>query len=234
MKKREKSLTKLVKKDGNLFFTMSFVNFGKKYTPRMIVNTARFVISNSTAKSCPDEVRHEFAFIGRSNVGKSSLINMLTNHKGLAMTSSTPGKTLLINHFLVNEEWYLVDLPGYGFARRSKEGRAEIARIIKEYILTRRQMTCLFLLIDGRHAPQKIDMEFMRWLGENGVPFCIVFTKLDKMSSSAAKKVTGDYCAQLLEEWEELPPVFKSSSVDKRGRSEILDYIDQLLRLPVE
>ncbi len=200
----------------------------------MIVNTARFVISNSTAKSCPDEVRHEFAFIGRSNVGKSSLINMLTNHKGLAMTSSTPGKTLLINHFLVNEEWYLVDLPGYGFARRSKEGRAEIARIIKEYILTRRQMTCLFLLIDGRHAPQKIDMEFMRWLGENGVPFCIVFTKLDKMSSSAAKKATGDYCAQLLEEWEELPPVFKSSSVDKRGRSEILDYIDQLLRLPVE
>lgn len=178
---------------------MSFVNFGKKYTPRMIVNTARFVISNSTAKSCPDEVRHEFAFIGRSNVGKSSLINMLTNHKGLAMTSSTPGKTLLINHFLVNEEWYLVDLPGYGFARRSKEGRAEIARIIKEYILTRRQMTCLFLLIDGRHAPQKIDMEFMRWLGENGVPFCIVFTKLDKMSSSAAKKVTGDYCAQLLD-----------------------------------
>jgi len=234
VKKREKSLTKLVKKDGNLFFTMSFVNFGKKYTPRMIVNTARFVISNSTAKSCPDEVRHEFAFIGRSNVGKSSLINMLTNHKGLAMTSSTPGKTLLINHFLVNEEWYLVDLPGYGFARRSKEGRAEIARIIKEYILTRRQMTCLFLLIDGRHAPQKIDMEFMRWLGENGVPFCIVFTKLDKMSSSAAKKATGDYCAQLLEEWEELPPVFKSSSVDKRGRSEILDYIDQLLRLPVE
>lgn len=234
MKKREKSLTKLVKKGGNLFFTMSFVNFGKKYTPRMIVNTARFVISNSTAKSCPDEVRHEFAFIGRSNVGKSSLINMLTNHKGLAMTSSTPGKTLLINHFLVNDEWYLVDLPGYGFARRSKEGRAEIARIIKEYILTRRQMTCLFLLIDGRHAPQKIDMEFMRWLGENGVPFCIVFTKLDKMSSSAAKKVTGDYCAQLLEEWEELPPVFKSSSVDKRGRSEILDYIDQLLRLPVE
>ena len=176
----------------------------------MIVNTARFVISNSTAKSCPDEVRHEFAFIGRSNVGKSSLINMLTNHKGLAMTSSTPGKTLLINHFLVNDEWYLVDLPGYGFARRSKEGRAEIARIIKEYILTRRQMTCLFLLIDGRHAPQKIDMEFMRWLGENGVPFCIVFTKLDKMSSSAAKKATGDYCAQLLEEWEELPPVSKA------------------------
>lgn len=200
----------------------------------MIVNTARFIISNSTAKSCPQENRHEFAFIGRSNVGKSSLINMLTNNKGLAMTSSTPGKTLLINHFLVNDQWYLVDLPGYGFARRSKEGRAEITRIIKEYILTRRQMTCLFLLIDGRHMPQKIDMEFMRWLGENSVPFCIVFTKLDKMSSSAAKKVTGDYCAQLLEEWEELPPVFKSSSVDKRGRVEILDYIDQMLQLPLD
>lgn len=200
----------------------------------MIVNNARFVISNSRADACPTEMRHEFAFIGRSNVGKSSLINMLTNRKGLAMTSSTPGKTLLINHFLVNDEWYLVDLPGYGYAQRSKEGRAEISRIIKEYILNRQQMTCLFLLIDGRHLPQKIDMEFMRWLGENGVPFCIVFTKLDKMSPSAAKKVTGDYCAQLLEEWEELPPIFKSSSVDKRGRLEILDYIDQLLKLPLE
>lgn len=200
----------------------------------MIVNSARFITSNSTAAKCPADARHEFAFIGRSNVGKSSLINMLTNRKGLAMTSATPGKTLLINHFLVNDQWYLVDLPGYGFARRSKEGRAEIARIIKDYILTRRQMTCLFLLIDGRHMPQKIDMEFMRWLGENGVPFCIVFTKLDKMSSAAAKKVTGDYCAQLLEEWEELPPVFRSSSVDKRGRNEILDYIEQLTELPLD
>lgn len=200
----------------------------------MIVNSARFVISNTSSKGCLQEARHEFAFIGRSNVGKSSLINMLTGQKGLAMTSSTPGKTLLINHFLINDEWYLVDLPGYGYARRSKEGRAEIARIIKDYILNRSQMTCLFLLIDGRHLPQKIDMEFMRWLGENGVPFCIVFTKLDKMSSTAAKKVTGDYCAQLLEEWEELPPVFKSSSVDRRGRNEILDYIEQLVKLPLE
>lgn len=200
----------------------------------MIVNSARFVISNTSSKGCPQEARHEFAFIGRSNVGKSSLINMLTGQKGLAMTSSTPGKTLLINHFLINDEWYLVDLPGYGYARRSKEGRAEIARIIKDYILNRSQMTCLFLLIDGRHLPQKIDMEFMRWLGENGVPFCIVFTKLDKMSSTAAKKVTGDYCTQLLEEWEELPPVFKSSSVDRRGRNEILDYIEQLVKLPLE
>lgn len=199
----------------------------------MIVNSARFVVSNSSVQKCPQEMRHEFAFIGRSNVGKSSLINMLTNNKGLAMTSSTPGKTLLINHFLVNDEWYLVDLPGYGYARRSKEGRAEIARIIREYILQRQQMTCLFLLIDGRHMPQKIDLEFMRFLGENGVPFCIVFTKLDKLTSSAAKKVTADYCAQLLEEWEELPPIFKSSSVDRRGRSEILNYIDQLLKLPL-
>lgn len=199
----------------------------------MIINSARFVISNSSSKGCPKESRHEFAFIGRSNVGKSSLINMLTGKKGLAMTSSTPGKTLLINHFLINDEWYLVDLPGYGYARRSKEDRAEISRIIKDYILNRPQMTCLFLLIDGRHMPQRIDMDFMRWLGENGVPFCIVFTKLDKMSSAAAKKVTGDYCGQLLEEWEELPPIFKSSSVDKRGRNDILDYIDQLVELPL-
>ena len=159
----------------------------------MIVNSARFVISNTDYKKCPDEKRHEFAFIGRSNVGKSSLINMLTGNKSLAQTSSTPGKTLLINHFLINDEWYLVDLPGYGFAQRSKEGRAEIKRIIQSYILNRPQMTCLFLLIDGRHKPQRNDLEFMQWLGENGVPFCIVFTKLDKLSSSAAKAATAAY-----------------------------------------
>ncbi len=163
-------------------------------------------------------MRHEFAFIGRSNVGKSSLINMLTNNKGLAMTSSTPGKTLLINHFLVNDEWYLVDLPGYGYARRSKEGRAEIARIIREYILQRQQMTCLFLLIDGRHMPQKIDLEFMRFLGENGVPFCIVFTKLDKLTSSPAQQAPGAHCAPLPEEWEAFPPLFPRPPVARRGR----------------
>ncbi len=200
----------------------------------MIVNQARFVISNSKVEQCPNEMRHEFAFIGRSNVGKSSLINMLTGKKGLAMTSSTPGKTLLINHFLINEEWYLVDLPGYGYAQRSRDSRAEINRIIKEYILNRRQMTCLFLLIDGRHKPQKNDLEFMDWLGENEVPFCIVFTKLDKLSSNAAKTVTANYCTALLERWEELPPIFKSSSVDKRGRAEILDYIEQLTKLPLD
>lgn len=200
----------------------------------MIVNNARFVISNSDVRKCPQEMRHEFAFIGRSNVGKSSLINMLTGHKSLAQTSSTPGKTMLINHFLINDEWYLVDLPGYGYAQRSKEGRAGIMRIIKEYILNRAQMTCLFLLIDGRHKPQRIDMEFMRWLGENEVPFCIVFTKLDKLSATAAAKATADYCAQLLEQWEELPPVFRTSSVDRRGRNELLDYIEQLCKLPLD
>lgn len=200
----------------------------------MIVNTARFVVSNTDVNKCPAEMRHEFAFIGRSNVGKSSLINMLTGKKGLAQTSSTPGKTLLINHFLVNDEWFLVDLPGYGYAQRSKEGRKEIMRIIKDYIINRMQMTTLFLLIDGRHKPQKIDLEFMEWLGENEVPFCIVFTKLDKMSSTAAKAATAAYCAELLERWEELPPIFRSSSVDKRGRNEILDYIGELCKLPLE
>ena len=200
----------------------------------MIVNTARFIISSSHVKGCPAEMRHEFAFIGRSNVGKSSLINMLTGNKSLAMTSSTPGKTMLINHFLINDEWYLVDLPGYGFAHRRKADREKLLKMIQGYILNRQQMTCLFLLIDGRHKPQKNDMDFMRWLGENGVPFCIVFTKLDKLSSSAAKASTAAYCAQLLEEWEELPPVFRTSSVDKRGRNELLDYIGQLCRLPLE
>lgn len=200
----------------------------------MIVNSARFVISNTDYRKCPSDARHEFAFIGRSNVGKSSLINMLTGQKALAQTSSTPGKTLLINHFLVNDQWYLVDLPGYGYAQRSKESRAEIKRIIESYILNRQQMTCLFLLIDGRHKPQRNDMEFMQWLGENGVPFCIVFTKLDKLSSAAAKASTAAYGAELLNQWEELPPIFRTSSVDKRGRNEILDYIDELCKLPLE
>lgn len=200
----------------------------------MIVNSARFIISNTDVRKCPEEIRHEFAFIGRSNVGKSSLINMLTGHKALAQTSSIPGKTLLINHFLINEEWYLVDLPGYGYAQRSKNERKEIMRIIHEYILNRAQMTCLFLLVDGRHKPQKIDMEFMQWLGENEVPFAIVFTKLDKLSSNAAKHATAAYCEELLEQWEELPPIFRTSAVDKRGRTELLEYIDQLCRLPLE
>ncbi|RXE70380.1 YihA family ribosome biogenesis GTP-binding protein [Muribaculaceae bacterium Isolate-002 (NCI)] len=200
----------------------------------MIINSARFVISNTSASKCPDDSRHEYAFIGRSNVGKSSLINMLTGNKALAQTSSKPGKTLLINHFLINDSWYIVDLPGYGYARRSKESRQSIDRIIKDYILNREQMTTLFLLIDARHKPQKIDLEFMEWLGENSVPFAIVFTKLDKLSSAAGKKSISAYCTTLLEQWEELPPVFATSSEDRRGREALLDYIEQLNQLPLQ
>lgn len=200
----------------------------------MLINTARFEISNTDVNKCPAGERHEYAFIGRSNVGKSSLINMLTGRKSLAMTSSTPGKTMLINHFLVNDSWYIVDLPGYGYAARSKADRERLEKIIKSYILGRQQMTNLFLLIDSRHEPQKIDLEFMRWLGENGVPFSIVFTKADKQGREAVKGKVAAYCEKLLEEWEELPPVFVTSSEDGRGRDELLDYIEQLNRLPVE
>lgn len=200
----------------------------------MIVNSARFEISNTSAAKCPDGMRHEYAFIGRSNVGKSSLINMLTGRKGLAMTSSTPGKTMLINHFLINDSWYIVDLPGYGYARRGKDSRMALERMIRDYILKRRQMTNLFLLIDSRHEPQKIDMEFMEWLGENEVPFSIVFTKIDKLSVEAGRKNVSSYCTKLLESWEELPPVFITSSEDGRGREALLDYIEELNRLPLE
>ncbi|MDE6190457.1 MAG: ribosome biogenesis GTP-binding protein YihA/YsxC [Muribaculum sp.] len=199
----------------------------------MNITTAKFEISNTDVNKCPATTRHEYAFIGRSNVGKSSLINMLTGRKGLAMTSSTPGKTTLINHFLINEDWYIVDLPGYGYAQRGKQMQAQIKRIIEEYILQRAQMTCLFVLIDSRHNPQKIDMEFIEWLGENGVPFAIVFTKLDKMSSTAGKIQTRKYLDTLREQWEELPPVFYTSSSDGRGRKELLDYIEELNKLPL-
>ena len=200
----------------------------------MIINSARFVISAPDEKRCPSDMRHEYAFIGRSNVGKSSLINMLLGRKDLAKTSSTPGKTMLINHFLVNDEWVVVDLPGYGYAARSKADRAKLENMIQDYILNRRQMTNLFVLVDSRHAPQRIDMEFMEWLGENGVPFSIVFTKLDKLTSTAAKKATEVYLAALLERWEELPPVFRTSSQDRRGRDAILDYIEEMNRLPLD
>lgn len=200
----------------------------------MIINTARFVISNSDPAKCPTDRKHEYAFIGRSNVGKSSLINMLTARKDLAKTSSTPGKTMLINHFLVNDSWYIVDLPGYGFARRSKSDREKLERMIKSYIATREEMTNLFVLIDSRLKPQKIDLDFMAWLGENGVPFSIVFTKLDKLSPTAGKKQIDAYCASLLEQWDELPPIFRTSSEDRRGRNEILDYIEQMNKLPLE
>ncbi len=197
----------------------------------MIIKDAKFVISNTDVTKCPAGNFHEYAFIGRSNVGKSSLINMLTRRESLAKTSQTPGKTMLINHFLINNEWYIVDLPGYGYASRSKEARAQLQVIIESYILHRPQMTNLFVLIDSRHKPQKIDMEFMQWLGENGIPFSIVFTKLDKLGLNVGKANIGLYKQALLEHWEELPPIFASSSVDKRGRDEILDYIDELNKL---
>lgn len=200
----------------------------------MLINTARFVISNSSVRKCPAESRHEYAFIGRSNVGKSSLINMLTGRKGLAMTSATPGKTMLINHFLVNDSWYIVDLPGYGYARRSKDDRDRLEGIIKGYILNRVQMTNLFVLIDSRHEPQRIDMEFMEWLGENGIPFSIVFTKLDKQSATAGQAKIAAYLERMLETWEELPPVFRTSSEAGLGREEILDYIEQMNKLPLQ
>lgn len=199
----------------------------------MIINSARFAISNSNPAKCPPEMRHEYAFIGRSNVGKSSLINMLTGNPKLAKTSSTPGKTLLINHFLVNDEWYIVDLPGYGFAQRGKEQREALKKMIDGYILSREQMTCLFVLIDSRHEPLKIDLDFLDWLGENGVPFALVFTKLDKLGNDAGRRNIQSYCSKLLERWEELPPVFLTSSEDGRGRQQLLDYIAQLNRLPV-
>ncbi|MEZ3591203.1 MAG: ribosome biogenesis GTP-binding protein YihA/YsxC [Muribaculaceae bacterium] len=199
----------------------------------MEIKNAKFVISNTDVHKCPATNAHEYAFIGRSNVGKSSLINMLTNHKGLAMTSATPGKTMLINHFLVNDSWYIVDLPGYGYARRGKEGREQLRKIIEDYILERAQMTNLFVLVDSRHEPQKIDLEFMEWLGENEVPFSIVFTKLDKLGPEAGKKKVQEYCNKLLEQWEELPPIFMTSSADRRGRQELLDYIGELNQLPL-
>lgn len=200
----------------------------------MIVNTARFIVSNSSVSKCPKEKRHEYAFIGRSNVGKSSLINMLTSRKSLAKTSSTPGKTMLINHFLLNDEWYIVDLPGYGFASRGKSEREKLEKIIKGYILERQEMTNLFVLIDSRHKPMKIDLEFFNWIGENGVPFSIVFTKLDKMGSQAGKRNVEEYCKILLETWEELPAVFLTSSETGRGRDELLSYIEELNKLPLE
>ena len=197
----------------------------------MIIKSAKFEISNTDVTKCPQGTRHEYAFIGRSNVGKSSLINMLTQHSSLAKTSQTPGKTLLINHFLINDEWYIVDLPGYGYASRSKESREKLKYIIESYIMRREQMTNLFVLADSRHKPQKIDMEFMQWLGENGVPFSIVFTKLDKLGLNVGKANIGLYKQSLLEYWEELPPIFESSSVDGRGRDAILGYIEQLNKL---
>jgi GTP-binding protein len=194
----------------------------------MIIKDAQFVISNTDYRKCPQDGKPEYAFIGRSNVGKSSLINMLTNRKGLAMTSSKPGKTQLINHFIINDEWYLVDLPGYGYAQRGKEGREKIRKIIDSYILNRAELTCLFLLLDCRHEPQEIDLDFINWLGEEGVPFVIVFTKTDKIGKVRLRENTEIYINKLHETWEELPTIFYTSSEHRIGGDEILNYIEQI------
>jgi len=193
----------------------------------MEIKKSEFVISAPNISGCPNDSKLEYAFIGRSNVGKSSLINMLCNHKGLAKTSATPGKTLLINHFIINDEWYLVDLPGYGFAKRSKKVQYEIDHMIKSYILQRQQMVNLFVLVDIRHEQLKIDREFIDWLGENGIPFSIVFTKADKLGQVKAKKNAADWMNQLKDVWEELPPYFVTSAEKKTGREELLEYIDK-------
>ena len=194
----------------------------------MEISNAEFIISNTDVKKCPAGRLPEYAFIGRSNVGKSSLINMLTGRKGLAMTSATPGKTMLINHFLINNSWYIVDLPGYGYARRGMKGQDQIRTIIEDYILEREQMTNLFLLIDSRLEPQKIDLEFMEWLGENEIPFSLIFTKIDKISKGRLQENLKVYQTKLLESWEELPPILLSSSEKKEGRDKILNYIDEI------
>ena len=194
----------------------------------MIIKSAEFVISNTDVNKCPASTLPEYAFIGRSNVGKSSLINMLTQRKGLAMTSQKPGKTQLINHFLINNEWHLVDLPGYGFARVGQSNRERLKSIIEDYILEREQLTNLFILLDCRHEPQKIDLEFIEWAGENGVPFALVFTKADKLSKGKLASNIESYKQTLLESWEELPPIFITSSEAKEGRDELLNYIEDI------
>ncbi len=196
----------------------------------MKIKTAEFTVSNSDYRRCPADGRPEFAFIGRSNVGKSSLINMLTGRKALAMTSSTPGKTMLINHFLINGTWSLVDLPGYGYARRGKAAIEQLRRIIEGYVLGREQMTCLFVLIDVRHEPQANDLRFIQFLGENGVPFAIVFTKADKVGPGELRRNVAAFERRLLEEWEELPPRFVTSAEKAQGRDELLGYIEEILQ----
>ena len=194
----------------------------------MDIKKSEFVISSPTVGKCPADNKPEYAFIGRSNVGKSSLINMLCNHKGLAKTSATPGKTLLINHFIINNEWYLVDLPGYGFAKRSKTVQKKLEQMISSYILQRKQLVNVFVLIDVRHEQQKIDREFVDWLGESHVPFTIVFTKADKLTPGKAKQNAAQWLDRLKDRWETLPPYYITSSEKKQGREELLNYIEEI------
>lgn len=193
-----------------------------------MVKTATYVISSPDVKDCPQSTLPEYAFIGRSNVGKSSLINMLCHNPKLAKTSQKPGKTLLINHFLINGEWHLVDLPGYGYAQAGQKQREALKKMIERYCLYREQLVCLFVLVDCRHEAQKIDLEFINWLGENGVPFALVFTKGDKLGKVRLKENVEAYKTRLLEEWEELPPVFVTSAETKLGGEELTAYIEKL------
>jgi len=195
----------------------------------MKISSAEFVMSNSDVSKCPKERIPEYAFIGRSNVGKSSLINMLTNQNKLAKTSGRPGKTQLINHFKINHNWFLVDLPGYGYARVSKSVKKTFQSFIKKYFLQREQLICSFVLVDCRHEPQKIDLEFMEFLGENGIPFCIVFTKSDKLKLSELNRNVQKYVKTMTNTiWEEVPPYFVTSATSSNGKDELLDYIDQI------
>lgn len=191
----------------------------------MVIKTATFVKSSGKWQECPEPDMPEYAFIGRSNVGKSSLINAMMNHKDLAKTSGTPGKTQLINHFLVNENWYLTDLPGYGYAKVSKVIRKDFEKLITNYILNRRNLVNLFVLVDSRHSPQKIDLEFIQWCGESGVPFSIVFTKVDKLKPSIAIKNVEAYKNELLKTWADLPEIYVTSAEKKEGCDEILNFI---------
>lgn len=196
----------------------------------MEIKKSEFTISSATISQCPKDTKAEFAFIGRSNVGKSSLINMICNHKGLAKTSATPGKTLLINHFIINNEWYIVDLPGYGFAKRSKTVQKKLDQMITSYILQRTQLVNTFVLIDIRHDPMKIDVDFINWLGESAIPFAIVFTKADKLGPVRARQNAESWMNSLKAHWEELPPYFITSSESKQGKEELLGYIDSILK----
>ena len=206
-----------------------FCNY--KLPLRMLkIKNAEFVVSATDYKKCPQNDTYEFAFIGRSNVGKSSLINMLTNRKNLAKTSSTPGKTQLINHYIINDSWYLVDLPGYGYAKAAKTERRKWEKFISNYLIDRPNLINLFVLLDSRHAPQKIDLEFINWCGENNIPFSLIFTKIDKIASSQLSKNLTGYKKKLKEQWEELPPIFVSSSTSKHGQEQILSYIDDILK----
>lgn len=194
----------------------------------MEIKTAEFTLSAPSVGMCPADIKPEYAFIGRSNVGKSSLINMLCRNKKLAKTSATPGKTMLINHFIINREWYLVDLPGYGYAKRSKSELKKLEQMINGYILQREQLMNVFLLVDIRLEPQKIDLEFINWLGASSVPFCIVFTKADKLTNAKIQANVAAYKRKLSETWEDLPPMFITSSDSRLGREEVLDYIDMI------